>query len=135
MPTKLPMPNSCRIIFLLVSKDFFSQTNNINKTITDSNNRHQTSAASLSVMSLPKIAVKPANNTAMCNLINANRMWAKIRRLRFGATFHHFSDSSSAEFQYYCYQHKLMLWNPLSFSKIFGKVTVAHRYSKASTYL
>lgn len=134
MPTKLPMPNSCKMVLRVVSTLFFNQVNRSNKATTDNNNRHQTSAASLRVMSLPKIAVKPANNTAMCNLINANRMWAKIRRLRFGATFHHFSDSSSAEFQYYCYQHKLLLWNPLSFSRIFGKVTVAHRYSKASIY-
>jgi hypothetical protein len=46
--------------------------------------RHQTNAASFSVMSLPKIAVKPANTTATCNLMNAPRMLVKIGEVRLG---------------------------------------------------
>lgn len=69
MPTMAPMPNSFQIEDVATHSFRFKTGNTSSSASVANTKRHHTSDASCNEMSLPSMAVKPASNTAICNLI------------------------------------------------------------------
>ena len=71
MATIKPTANICNASFAGIAFSFFLKYKIVPRVRTVSSSLYHTSSPSFSPMSLPRMAVKPAKKTAMCNCKNA----------------------------------------------------------------